>query len=167
MEVTVSTEPIPVAERSMPRVCGRSFAENEGSNPAWISISCESCVFSGTALCDEPIPRSEESYRLWCDIECGLETSTMRWSWPALGCCAREEKKKYLQVFFTTTTCYYCGWKIDPAQHYGAWLSELQIRLSATVRFLFWVFGYYNSPSLRLLSDQSFTISHKTVLRNQ
>jgi hypothetical protein len=33
---------------------------------AWMSVSCECCVLSGRGLCDEPIPRPEESYRLWC-----------------------------------------------------------------------------------------------------
>jgi hypothetical protein len=28
------------------------------------------CVLSGRALCDVPIPRPEESYRLWCVPEC-------------------------------------------------------------------------------------------------
>jgi hypothetical protein len=32
----------------------------------WMSVSCECCVFSGRGLCDGPIPRPEESYRLWC-----------------------------------------------------------------------------------------------------
>ena len=42
-------------------------------------------------LCDGPIPRPEESYRLWCIIVCNLETSRMRRPWPALGCCATKE----------------------------------------------------------------------------
>jgi hypothetical protein len=33
-------------------------------------VSCECCVLSGTGLCDGPIPRPEESYRLWCVFEC-------------------------------------------------------------------------------------------------
>jgi hypothetical protein len=34
-------------------------------------ISCECCVLlSGRGLCDEPIPRPEESYRLWCVSQC-------------------------------------------------------------------------------------------------
>jgi hypothetical protein len=32
----------------------------------WISMSCECCVFWGRGLWDGTIPRSEESYRLWC-----------------------------------------------------------------------------------------------------
>ena len=36
-----------------------------------MSVSCECCVLSGGGLCYEPIPRSEESYRLWCAIVCG------------------------------------------------------------------------------------------------
>ena len=42
---------------------------------AWMSVCCECCVFSGRGLCDELITRPEESYRLWCDIVCDLETS--------------------------------------------------------------------------------------------
>jgi len=32
-------------------------------------------VLSGRGLCDELITRPEESYRLWCVVVCGLETS--------------------------------------------------------------------------------------------
>jgi hypothetical protein len=35
-----------------------------------MSVSCESCVLSGRGLCDGPIPRPEESYRLWCVSQC-------------------------------------------------------------------------------------------------
>jgi hypothetical protein len=50
---------------------------------AWMSVSCEYCVMSGKSLCDEPIPRVEESCRLWCVIVCDLETSKMRRPWPS------------------------------------------------------------------------------------
>ena len=89
--------PIPVAELSKARVCGRSLAGIAGSNSAGgidICDSCEWCVLSGRGLCDGPIPRPEESYRLCCVIVCDPETSKMRRPWPALGCSARE--KKYL-----------------------------------------------------------------------
>jgi len=35
--------------------------------PPWalMSVSCECCVLSGRGLCDGPIPRPEESHRLW------------------------------------------------------------------------------------------------------
>jgi hypothetical protein len=33
---------------------------------AWMSVSCECCVMSGRGLCDDLVPRPEESYRLWC-----------------------------------------------------------------------------------------------------
>jgi hypothetical protein len=55
-------------------------------------VAYECFVLSNRRLCDEPIPRPEEFYRLWCVIVCNLETSRMRQSWPALGCCAREKK---------------------------------------------------------------------------
>jgi hypothetical protein len=38
---------------------------------AWMFVSCE-CLFllSDSGLCDGPILRPEESYRLWCVSEC-------------------------------------------------------------------------------------------------
>jgi hypothetical protein len=33
-------------------------------------VSCTLFVLSGRGLCDGPIPRPEESYRLWCVSEC-------------------------------------------------------------------------------------------------
>jgi hypothetical protein len=63
-------EPIPVAERSRAWVCSRSRAGLEGVNPAEGIIWCECCVLSGRGLRDGPIPRSEESYRLWCVSVC-------------------------------------------------------------------------------------------------
>ena len=54
-------------------VCGRSLAGIVGSNPArGMDVGCE---LSGRGLCDELITRPEESYRLWCVVECDLETS--------------------------------------------------------------------------------------------
>ena len=32
-------------------------------------------MLSGRGLCDELITRPEKSYRLWCVVVCGLETS--------------------------------------------------------------------------------------------
>jgi hypothetical protein len=37
---------------------------------AWMFVSCTVFVLSGRGLCDGPIPRPEESYRLWCVFEC-------------------------------------------------------------------------------------------------
>src|SRR5215475_11460500 len=42
---------------------------------AWIFVCCECRVLSGRGLCDEPITRPEESYRLCCFVVCDLETS--------------------------------------------------------------------------------------------
>jgi hypothetical protein len=38
-----------------------------------MSLSCECCVLSCRGLCDKPIARAEESYRLWSVIVCDLE----------------------------------------------------------------------------------------------
>jgi hypothetical protein len=35
-----------------------------------MSVSCIVFLFSGRGLCDGPIPRPAESYRLWCVSEC-------------------------------------------------------------------------------------------------
>ena len=73
--------------------CGLEVAKFAGSNPAeavgflrvnknlqhvggaWMFVCCDCCVLSGRGLCDELITRSEESYRLWCVVECNFETS--------------------------------------------------------------------------------------------
>ena len=41
---------------------------------AWMSVRCECCVLLRRGLCDGPIPRPEESYRLWSIIVCHLGT---------------------------------------------------------------------------------------------
>jgi hypothetical protein len=44
-----------------------------------MSVCCECCVLSGRGLCDELVPRPEESYRVWCVSNvCDNETSTKR-----------------------------------------------------------------------------------------
>jgi hypothetical protein len=63
-----------------------------------MSVSCECCVLSD--LGDRPIPRPEESCLLWCSTVYDMETSRMKRSWSAWGCCARGEK---LQVI---SSCY-------------------------------------------------------------
>jgi len=51
-------------------------------------------VLSGRGLCDELINRPEESYRLWCVVVYGLETSRMKRPWPALGSSVTEKKNE-------------------------------------------------------------------------
>jgi hypothetical protein len=58
----------------------------------WMFVSCECCVLSGSGLCNRPITRPQDCYRLWCVIGCDLETSSVRRPWPALGCCARNKQ---------------------------------------------------------------------------
>jgi len=59
------TKPIPGAARPKVWVCGRSFAGRAGSNPTrGMDVCYECCVLSGRGLCDGPITRTEESYRL-------------------------------------------------------------------------------------------------------
>jgi len=35
---------------------------------------CGGCVFSGEGLCEELITFPEETYRLWYDVVCDIET---------------------------------------------------------------------------------------------
>jgi len=58
-----------------------------------MSVCYECCVLSGRGLCDELITRPEESYRLWCVLDCDLETSGMRRPW-AVGAVVSKEKEK-------------------------------------------------------------------------
>jgi len=50
------------------------------------------CVLSGRGPCDKFINRLEDSYPLWCVVECNQETSRMRRPWPAFGSSATGEK---------------------------------------------------------------------------
>jgi len=73
---------------------------------AWMSVCCECCVSSGRSPCDELITRPEESYRLWCVVECDVETECMRRVWP-MGAVAPNEKKcttPKMSVSITSTT---------------------------------------------------------------
>jgi len=56
-------------------------------------MSAVCCVLSGRGLCDGLITRPEESYRLWCVVAGGLETSNMRRPWPAWGHSAKSGEK--------------------------------------------------------------------------
>jgi len=59
-----------VAARSNTWVCGLSLAGIAGSKPAGgVDVCREFCVLSGRGLCDGPIPRPAESYRVYV-IEC-------------------------------------------------------------------------------------------------
>ena len=72
----MQTRPVPVAARSKAYVYGRSPAAIVGSNPTGdmnVCLLSVLCVVIG--LCDEPITRPEESYRLWCVVVCDLENT--------------------------------------------------------------------------------------------
>ena len=69
----------------------------------WMFICCGCCVLSDTGLCDELIPRPEESYRVWRVVVCRLETSCMRRPWPTGGCHAsNKHEAKYLSCTAVT-----------------------------------------------------------------
>jgi hypothetical protein len=53
---------------------------------AWIFVSCECYVLPGRGLCVGLITRPEESYRVWCQIECDHVSSIMRRPRPSKGC---------------------------------------------------------------------------------
>jgi hypothetical protein len=60
-------------KRRSKHVCGRALAGIVGSNTTGgmdVCLLYSASVLSGRGLCDGPIPRPEESYRLWCVSEC-------------------------------------------------------------------------------------------------
>jgi hypothetical protein len=81
-----------------------------GSNPAGqMNLSLVSVMFfSSRGLCDGPMPRAEESYRLWCVAVCDLETSRMRRSWSTLGCCYGERGERGNVSYLIVLLSHYC-----------------------------------------------------------
>jgi len=63
-----SRSQIPVAARSKLWVWGCPLFGIAGSNSAsvWSPVCCDCCLLSDRVLCDGPITRTEESYRMWC-----------------------------------------------------------------------------------------------------
>jgi hypothetical protein len=59
-------------------------------------VSCECCVLSGRGLCVELVPRTEESYRVWCVYQCDREASFLTRPRPPKGC--RAIGKKYIYI---------------------------------------------------------------------
>ena len=59
------SQPGLVAARSKARFGGRSLDGIAGSNPTGVRDICECCFLSMRGLYDEPIPRPEDSYRLF------------------------------------------------------------------------------------------------------
>jgi len=56
---------------------------------AWMFVCCDCRVLSSRSPCDGLIIRPEESYQLWCVLECDLETLWMSRPWPTWGCWAK------------------------------------------------------------------------------
>jgi len=63
------------------------------------------CVLSGRGLRHELIICPEESYRLWCFVECDLETSRMRRSWTPGVCRAKWKKVWHMSSSLPMTPC--------------------------------------------------------------
>ena len=61
-----------------------------------MSVSCVLCVLSGRCLCDGPIPRPEESYRLWCVTVCDLNVKNEA-ALAAMGCCAGKKHTMFVR----------------------------------------------------------------------
>ena len=62
-----------------------------------MAVSCVCFVLSGRDLCEGPITRPEESYRV-CVCVSDREASIMRRSWPTRACCAMGEKVIELEM---------------------------------------------------------------------
>jgi hypothetical protein len=82
---------VPEAAWSKTWIYSPSSAGIAGSNPAVsMNVGFECCVFLVRSLCVGLITRPEESYRLWCDFVCDLETLWVRRPWSALNFRAKK-----------------------------------------------------------------------------
>jgi hypothetical protein len=75
------------AEQSNTRLHGLSLAGVAGLIPVGIMEVFLLGLLCIVTLYDGPIPHPQEFYRQWCVIVCDLETSRIRRTWLALGCC--------------------------------------------------------------------------------
>ena len=65
---------------------------------AWRFVCCKCCVLSGRGLCEELIPRPEESYRLWCVVVCDLENLKNKEAMTRIGSQRHSKKKCIISV---------------------------------------------------------------------
>jgi len=56
-------------------------------------------VFSGRGLCHELITRTEEFYRLWCDVVCDLETSRTSRHGPRWAAAQQQQQQQRSLVY--------------------------------------------------------------------
>jgi hypothetical protein len=83
---------------------------------AWMFVCCECCLWSSRVLCDKPITRPEESYRLWCVVVSDLENSWMGRSWPTGGCFDNYNLKKERmrkQIYWLSHALINNGWRTE------------------------------------------------------
>jgi hypothetical protein len=59
-----------------------------------MSVSCECCLLSGRGLCDELVPRSKESYRVWCFLCVIVKPRRNEEAQADIGCLAIEKKNE-------------------------------------------------------------------------
>jgi hypothetical protein len=71
-----------------------------------MSVCCERCVLSGRVLCNGPIPRPGESYRLLFVSVCDTETSRMRRGEPGPRWAVAPEKENLFQISASSLLCY-------------------------------------------------------------
>jgi hypothetical protein len=65
-----------------------------------MSDCCECCVLSGRGLCDELVPRPEESYRLWCVSDVRDREASMKRGGPGPYRAVEPYKKKSTYINF-------------------------------------------------------------------
>ena len=72
---------------------------------AWISISCECCVWSSRGFCVGLITRPLSPTD--CSVsECDREASIIRRPWSTIGCCAVERRRKVILRPYVRPTLY-------------------------------------------------------------
>ena len=90
-----------MAERPKASACGRSLAGIAGLNPAADMEECVLWVLLGRGLCERPIPRPEEFYRLWCvSMNVIRKTLTRGRTGPRKLLSCDKKSKNYSSVLF-------------------------------------------------------------------
>jgi len=84
----------------------------------WMTGSSECYVFSGRGLCDGPITRPEDSYRLWC-VWVWCRALTMRRPWPTGGLSRHKKNRCITAIKFRLIQSVFhrCRWKTFTPKH--------------------------------------------------
>jgi hypothetical protein len=104
----IQTQPIPVALRSNVPVCGHSLAGIVGSNPVDGMDVCLLCLVSDIGLCEWPIPRPQESYRVCVSSVISCNNNPLHLHLPRVGRRCQTKKEEHRKSYRHVLVFYPC-----------------------------------------------------------